>query len=232
MNLTNDPGWWAADSEPESCIIPSMQNLNDLFAQNKQWAKGMEESHPGFFRKLAGQQNPEYLWIGCSDSRVPANEIVGLLPGEIFVHRNVANIVVHTDLNCLSVLQYAVEVLKVSHVIVCGHYGCGGVKAALSNTEYGLIDNWLRNIKDIYESNRNSVDSLGSMEERVDLMCELNVMQQVKNLCHTSTVQNAWRDGQSLVVHGLIYGIKDGLIKDLDVSISDPGQIEGSYRFE
>jgi len=207
-------------------------NLSHLFDSNKQWAKKILEKDGEFFTKLSKQQSPEYLWIGCSDSRVPANEILGLLPGELFVHRNVANVVVHTDFNCLSVLQYSVEILKVKHIMVVGHYGCGGVAAALDNKELGLIDNWLRNIKDIYVRHAAKFKNLNSEKEKVDLLCELNVMDQVAHVCQTTIVQNAWNRGQSLTVHGLIYGIKDGILQDLQVSTSSLDQILEIYRME
>ncbi len=207
-----------------------MSDLDTLFDNNLEWAEKIKESDPRFFQKLAGQQRPEYLWIGCSDSRVPANEIVGLLPGELFVHRNVANLVVHTDLNCLSVLQYAVDVLKVKHVIVCGHYGCGGVAAALGNRSHGLIDNWLRHIKDVYHLHQDHFKHCSDMEERVDLLCELNVIEQVANICHTTIVQDAWKREQTLTVHGWIYSIHDGILRDLDVNFDAPDQVPEHYR--
>jgi carbonic anhydrase len=201
-----------------------------LFANNRRWAAQMTAEDPEFFSKLARQQAPGYLWIGCSDSRVPANQIVGLLPGELFVHRNVANVVIHTDLNCLSVLQYAIEVLRVRHVMVTGHYGCGGVRAAMSNAELGLIDNWLRSIKDVYQLHREALDAITDMERRVDRLCELNVSQQVANVCHTTIVQNAWRHGAELSVHGFIYDIHDGLLRDLGFAVSAIDQIPPIYR--
>ncbi|MET0103832.1 MAG: carbonate dehydratase [Sedimenticola sp.] len=207
-----------------------MTDLNKLFESNLEWAEGIKEQDPLFFQKLSRQQRPEYLWIGCSDSRVPANEIVGLLPGELFVHRNVANMVVHTDLNCLSVLQYAVDVLKVKHIIVCGHYGCGGVAAALGNRSHGLIDNWLRHIKDVYHLHRDHFERCGDQEERVDLLCELNVIEQVANVCHTTIVQDAWKRGQELAVHGWIYSIHDGVLRDLNVNFDAPEQVPEHYR--
>ncbi len=203
--------------------------LDDLLDNNRAWARDIEDEHPGFFKKLSQQQSPEYLWIGCADSRVPANEIVGLLPGELFVHRNVANIVANTDFNCLSVLQFAVDVLKIKHIIVCGHYGCGGVKAALSNNKHGLIDNWLREIKDIYRHHENRFRPLDE-EARVDLLCELNVAEQVRNVCHTTIVQDAWDRGQELAVHGWIYSIRDGLIHDLQLTVNGKDQIDPIYR--
>lgn len=197
-----------------------MRVLKDLFEKNRKWANKIKESDPFFFTRLSNQQNPEYLWIGCSDSRVPANQIVDMPPGKIFVHRNIANIVIHTDLNCLSVIQYAVEVLKIKHIIVCGHYGCGGIKAAMDNKEHGLIDNWLRNIKDVYRYHQAQIDSIQNEHEKFDFLCELNVIEQVYNVCHTTIVQNAWRSGQELAVHGWIYSIEDGILKDLNVCIT------------
>lgn len=207
-----------------------MPFLRQLFANNRRWAERMTAEDPEFFARLARQQAPEHLWIGCSDSRVPANEIVGLLPGELFVHRNIANVVVHTDLNCLSVLQYAVEVLKVRHVMVTGHYGCGGVRAAMGNAELGLIDNWLRSIKDVYQEHRAVLDAIADEGQRVDRLCELNVMQQVANVCHTTIVQNAWRRGAELSVHGFIYAIDDGLLRDLGLRVTGVDQIPPVYR--
>ena len=207
-----------------------MKLLQHLFDNNKKWASSVEKDHPGFFRKLSEQQAPEYLWIGCSDSRVPANEIVGLMPGDVFVHRNIANVVVHSDLNCLSVLQYAVEILKVKHIIVCGHYGCGGIKAAMSNEKHGLIDNWLRTIKDTYRNNEEKIRTFASEDERVSLLCELNVVEQVKSVVHTTIVQGAWDRGQELAVHGWVYSIADGLIRDLDVTVTSKNQIPQIYQ--
>ncbi|HRG49943.1 MAG: carbonate dehydratase [Cellvibrionales bacterium] len=207
-----------------------MKLLPNLFENNRQWAESIKKIHPDFFRELSEQQSPEYLWIGCSDSRVPANEIVGLMPGEVFVHRNVANVVVHTDLNCLSVLQYAVEVLKVKHVMVVGHYGCGGVRAAMSNQKYGLIDNWLRNIKDIYRQHHEKLEAIADEEQRVNLLCELNVVEQVNNVCSTTIVQDAWDRGQELAVHGWIYSLRNGWLKDLNVCITGKEQLDDIYR--
>ena len=189
--------------------------LNHLFENNRAWSKEMTEQDATFFERLAAQQAPKYLWIGCSDSRVPANEIVGLLPGELFVHRNVANLVVHTDLNCLSVIQYGVEVLKVEHIIVCGHYGCGGVNAAIQKMELGLVDNWLRHLVGIREKFSPLLDALPTDDQRARRLCELNVTEQVRNVCHATFVQNAWKKGQRLAVHGWIYGLEDGLLRDL-----------------
>ncbi len=207
-----------------------MRVLQNLFEANRNWAAKVKQTDPHFFEQLAQQQSPQYMWIGCSDSRVPANQIVGLLPGEVFVHRNVANIVVHTDFNCLSVLQYAVEILRVRHVIVCGHYGCGGVRSAMQNGELGLIDNWLRNIKDIYYQHKSALELVASPEERVNRLCELNVIEQVKNVAHTTIVQSAWRQGQPLTIHGWIYGLQDGLLRDLNTCLTGPGDISEIYR--
>lgn len=206
-----------------------MRELGHLFKNNQMWVSEMLERDPEFFQALAKQQAPPYLWIGCADSRVPANQIVGLAPGEVFVHRNVANVVSHTDLNCLSVVQYAVEVLKVRHIIVCGHYGCGGVKAALEDVPLGLIDNWLRLIKDVYRSSELNGSGIDP-EAVVDRLCELNVAAQVRNVCYTTIVQDAWQRGQELSVHGWIYSLKDGLLHDLELCISGPGQLESIYR--
>jgi carbonic anhydrase len=192
-------------------------NPSDLLDNNRKWAAELTAAHPDFFPKLAAQQAPEYLWIGCSDSRVPANEIVGMLPGELFVHRNVANVVVHTDLNCLSVLQFAVDVLKVKHVIVCGHYGCGGVKAAFDDSRLGLIDNWLRHVQDVAHLHGAELNGL-EPAARLDRLCELNVVDQAGHVCETSIVRDAWTRGQALAVHAWIYGLKDGRIRDLGVS--------------
>jgi len=207
-----------------------MKTLHDLFQNNREWAKRRTQQDPGYFARLSSQQAPKYLWIGCSDSRVPANDIVGLDPGELFVHRNVANVVVHTDFNCLSVIQYAVEVLKVEHIIVCGHYGCGGIRAALTGSQLGLIDNWLRHIKDVYQINSSVLDEIANESERVDRLCELNVAQQVSNVCHTTIVQNAWTRGQALNVHGWIYKLNDGLLRDLKMCVTGPGQVPLIYR--
>jgi carbonic anhydrase len=201
--------------------VSVVADLADLFANNRAWAEEIVAHDPGFFAELAEHQEPEYLWIGCSDSRVPANQIVGLAAGEVFVHRNVANVVVHTDLNCLSVLQYAVDVLGVKHVIVCGHYGCGGVRAALDGSRHGLIDNWLRHVIDVAEKHAGELESLAD-ETRFDRLCELNVAEQVVNVSQTTIVEDAWTRGQELTVHGLVYGLEDGLLRDLGVSASAP----------
>jgi carbonic anhydrase len=194
-----------------------VKSLKHLFESNRIWAESMIEKDEEFFSRLSKQQAPEYLWIGCSDSRVPANQITSLQPGEVFVHRNIANVVVHTDLNCLSVIQYAVDILKVKHIIVCGHYGCGGIKAAIENQEHGLIDNWLRHIKDVIRFNKPKFDGL-NQNEKLDLLCELNVKEQVTNICNTTIVQNAWKQGNELSVHGWIYSVDNGILKDLESS--------------
>jgi carbonic anhydrase len=204
--------------------------LSELFANNRRWARTMVDREPGFFSKLAAQQAPGYLWIGCADSRVPANDIVGLLPGELFVHRNVANVVVHTDLNCLSVLQYAVEVLQVQHVIVCGHYGCGGVRAALEGAKLGLIDNWLRHVQDVAAKHGALVGGIGDAGARADRLCELNVLEQAVNVCETTVVQDAWARGQGLTVHAWIYGLHDGLLRDLHLGVSAAAAVRSSLE--
>jgi len=190
-----------------------------LLENNLEWAESIKKEDPQFFTRLSKQQAPEYLWIGCSDSRVPANQITSLQPGEVFVHRNIANVVVHTDLNCLSVIQFAVEILEVKHIIVCGHYGCGGIKAALENHEHGLIDNWLRHIKDVIRFNAPKFDGLNH-DKQLDLLCELNVKEQVKNVCNTTIVKKAWKEGKELSVHGWIYSIENGVLKDLDTGFT------------
>jgi len=197
-----------------------MSGIAHLIEQNQAWARRTVDADPEFFTRLVGQQNPEYLWIGCSDSRVPANEVVDLLPGELFVHRNVANVVVHTDLNCLSVMQYAVEVLKVKHILVVGHYGCGGVQAAMDNQRFGLIDNWLRHVQDVVEKHRAELDAIADHRQRAMRLCELNVVEQAANVCATTVVQSAWDKGQDLTVHGWVYSLEDGLVRDLGVSRS------------
>jgi carbonic anhydrase len=197
-----------------------MRTLNHLFENNKAWAGRIRQQDPDFFLKLSRQQLPSYLWIGCSDSRVPANEIVGLLPGELFVHRNVANLVVHTDLNCLSVMQFAVDILKVRHIIVCGHYGCSGVQAVLRRERLGLSDNWLRHVQDVRRKHEQSLASAGGDSEASDRLCELNVIEQVANACQTTIARDAWERGQALAVHGWIYGLQDGLLRDLNVTVT------------
>ncbi|MDQ2078449.1 carbonate dehydratase [Marinimicrobium sp. ABcell2] len=207
-----------------------MPDLESLFTNNVQWAEQTKEKDPEFFNKLAAQQTPEFLWIGCADSRVPANEIVGLLPGELFVHRNVANLVIQTDLNCLSVMQFAVEYLKVKHIIVTGHYGCGGVKAAMEHKQLGMLDYWVRNIRDVYFHQQEALDAIEDDAQRIDRLCELNVIQQVANVSHTNIVQNAWKQGQELTIHGWIYSIKDGLLRKLVKPIKSIDQVDERYR--
>lgn len=207
-----------------------MQDVQTLLEHNRAWAAMMQEDDPAFFQKLVQQQTPAYLWIGCSDSRVPATQLVGLLPGEMFVHRNVANVVVHTDLNCLSVLHFAVDVLKVQHIIVCGHYGCGGVQAALQNRKLGLIDNWLRHVQDVQHKHSAVLAAIADEAEQLNRLCELNVIEQVVNVSQTTIVQGAWERGQPLTVHGWIYGIQDGLLRDLPMSISSYDQLPERHR--
>jgi carbonic anhydrase len=197
-----------------------MRELAHLFENNRAWAAEMTRQDSEFFRRLAAQQAPQYLWIGCSDSRVPANQIVGLVPGDMFVHRNVANVVIHTDLNCLAAIQFAVDVLRVAHIIVCGHYGCGGVLAALRDEKFGLIDNWLRHVQDVRAKHRAELEKLSSEAEEHARLCELNVIEQVVNVSQTTVVRDAWRRGQQLVVHGWIYDINDGLLRDLNTGIT------------
>jgi carbonic anhydrase len=207
-----------------------MSDLESLFSNNVKWAEDIKRKDPEYFSTLAKQQAPEYLWIGCSDSRVPANQIVDLAPGELFVHRNVANIVIHTDLNCLTVLNYAVEFLKVKHVMVTGHYGCGGVKAAMENNKLGLIDYWLRNIRDIYYANQPELDAIADETLRLRRLCELNVLQQVDNVARCNIVQNAWARGQELSIHGWVYDIHDGILHKLREPIDSVAQIPPQYR--
>jgi carbonic anhydrase len=207
-----------------------MRILSQLFANNRAWAEDIARREPDFFARLAQQQSPQYLWIGCSDSRVPANQIVGLLPGEMFVHRNVANVVVHSDLNCLSALQFAVEVVRVRHVIVCGHYGCGGVLAALRDDRLGLIDNWLRHVQDVRSKHAAQLARLPGDKQRHDRLCELNVIEQVVNVCQTTVVQDAWERGQELAVHGWIYALQDGLLRDLMMCVTSAPELSGCYE--
>jgi len=207
-----------------------MSELQQLIHNNARWANSIKDSDPEFFARLARQQTPEYLWIGCSDARVPANEIVGLPPGDVFVHRNVGNLVLHTDMNCLSVLQYAVDVLRVKHILVTGHYGCGGIRAALQDTPLGLIDGWLHSIRELAWEQRTELARCSTMETKVDRLCELNVVAQVANVSRTGIVQNAWQRGQSLAVHGCIYGIKDGIWKDLQVTLRGLAQVPRQYQ--
>jgi carbonic anhydrase len=219
----------AIDTGPEYWSIWTMGQLDHLFAQNRKWANDICAKDPDFFVKLSRQQSPEYLWIGCSDSRVPANEIINLLPGELFVHRNIANVVVHTDLNCLSVMQFAVDVLKVKHIIVCGHYGCSGVRAALRCDRIGLADNWLRHVQDVSEKHTGCIHAHTGESARANLLCELNVIEQVSNVCQTTIVRDAWERGQPLTIHSWIYGIKDGLMRNLGMSVSARPEFQPQY---
>jgi carbonic anhydrase len=204
--------------------------LEHLLEKNRKWAAAVEAQNPDFFKKLAAQQAPEYMWIGCSDSRVPANELLGLLPGDVFVHRNVANIIVHSDLNCLSVLQFAIDVLGVKHIIVCGHYGCSGVHAALTGRRIGLADNWLRHVQDVSLKHGRYLGEVIPERARHDRLCELNVIEQVGNVCQTTIVQDAWERGQSLTVHSWIYGVQDGLLRDLGVTVSSAEELAGKMQ--
>lgn len=207
-----------------------MSDLRKLLENNRAWSAGIKADNPGFFQTLAEQHTPRYLWIGCSDSRVPATQLVGLRPGELFVHRNVANVVVHTDFNCLSVLQFAVDVLKVDHIIVCGHYGCGGVEAAMHNRQFGLLDNWLRHIQDVMHSHEAVLSGISDEAQRLNRLCELNVIEQVLNVSRTTIVQNAWGRGQELAMHGWIYGIGDGLLRDLNIRITNQSALSAAYE--
>lgn len=208
------------------------EDMNKIFENNKIWAAQVQKERPGFFEELSKQQGPEFLWIGCSDSRVPANEIVNLMPGELFVHRNVANLVLPGDLNCMSVLEYAIEILKIRHIIVCGHYGCGGVKAAMSNQSHGIIDGWLHNIKNVYHKHRESLNMLRDEEDRMNRLCELNVIEQVANVSQTPIVQKAWGRGFPLTIHGVVYGLKDGILQDLNVRVEGAQQTPVSYHIK
>ncbi|MBC7929114.1 MAG: carbonate dehydratase [Rubrivivax sp.] len=207
-----------------------MRDLGSLLEKNRAWAEAIKARDPEFFQTLAKQQSPTYLWIGCSDSRMPATQLVGLLPGELFVHRNVANVVVHTDFNCLSVMQFAVDVLQVSHIIVCGHYGCGGVQAAMKNLKLGLIDNWLRHVQDVMHNHEALLSEISDDAQRLDRLCELNVIEQVLNVSRTTIVQSAWERGQELAVHGLIYGLEDGLLRNLGVRMMSQDESSASYE--
>jgi len=207
-----------------------MKDLSDILEKNRAWAEGIRARNPEFFTELARQQTPQYLWIGCADSRVPATQLVGLMPGEMFVHRNVANLVVHTDFNCLSVLQFAVDVLKVKHIIVCGHYGCSGVEAAMRGHQLGLIDNWLRNVQDVMHSHALLLSRINDETERLNRLCELNVIEQVLNISRTTIAESAWGRGQELAVHGWIYGLEDGLLRDLDLCITNQSESAAAYE--
>ncbi len=206
------------------------EELEHLFEKNRQWSESRIATDPNFFKRLSLQQSPEYLWIGCSDSRIPANQVIGLEPGEVFVHRNVANLALNTDFNCLSVIQFAVEVLKVKHVIVCGHYGCSGVLAAMRQSQMGLADNWLRNIRDIYAHHKTELNAIADERLRYNRLAELNVIRQALNVCHTTIIQNAWKRGQELCVHGWIYELTDGRLRHLNCVISSPDQIDSVHR--
>lgn len=208
------------------------KTYQQLFENNQKWVNQMNQEEPGFFEALANGQHPQFLWIGCSDSRVPADKITGTNPGEIFVHRNIANMVIHTDMSMLSVLDYAVNVLKVKHIIVCGHYGCGGVNAAMGNKSFGLIDNWLRHIKDVYRLHRSELDSIENEKERSNRLVELNVQEQVMDLTKTSIVQNAWSQGMALQIHGVVYDVANGIMRDLDVLTNSSEELESVYKFE
>lgn len=206
-----------------------MKSLQTLLERNRTWAEATTAKDPEFFTRLSQLQSPDYLWIGCSDSRVPANQIVDLQPGDVFVHRNIANVVVHTDLNCLSVIQYAVEVLRVKHIIVCGHYGCGGIHAALDDNEHGLIDNWLRHIKDVRRFHAQTLDKL-DLSQRCDALCEFNVLEQVRNVCNTTVVQRAWKRGVDLTVHGWVYDVKNGILRDLEGGVDSLDELHRRTR--
>ena len=206
--------------------------MKDLFDRNKKWAEKIKSADTEFFTRLSKNQEPEYLWIGCSDSRVPETGIVDMMPGDVFVHRNIANVVAHTDLNCLSVIQYAVEVLKVKQIVVCGHYGCGGVNAVMDNQEHGLIDNWLRNVKDVYRFHERNIEKIEDKKERADFLCELNVVEQVHNVCYSTIVQNAWNAGRELAVHGWIYRLEDGILRDLNTTITNKEEMSHAQRIK
>jgi carbonic anhydrase len=216
--------------DPGKMPRDNMRSLSHLFENNRAWSERIRRTDPDFFARLSQQQRPRYLWIGCSDSRVPANDIVGLLPGDLFVHRNVANVVVHSDLNCLSVMQFAVELLLVEHIIVCGHYGCSGVSTALQNKRVGLADNWLRHIQDVHSKHDARMAGIHDLSRRIDLLCELNVIEQVANVCQTTIVRDAWDRGQDLVVHGWVYGLKDGLVRDLETTVTNPHEASTAYQ--
>ncbi len=208
----------------------SQNSLEHLLVKNRQWAQRIKDDDPSFFQQLSSQQKPRYLWIGCADSRVPCTQLVDLLPGDMFVHRNVANLVIHTDFNCLSVMQYAIDVLQVEHIIVCGHYRCGGIQAALQNQQFGLIDNWLRHVHDIIAKYKHYLDQFVTEQERLDQLCELNVMEQVFNVCENTLVRHAWNRGQKLTVHGWIYGVEDGLLRDLSLNVSSIEEMKSSVH--
>jgi carbonic anhydrase len=202
-----------------------MRSLSHLFENNRVWSERIRRIEPDFFARLSRQQTPKYLWLGCADSRVPANEIVGLLPGELFVHRNIANVIAHSDLNCLSVMQFAVDVLQIEHIIVCGHYGCAGVSAALQDQRVGLADNWLNHLRDVHSKHDARVAMIPDIAQRIDRLCELNVIEQVRNVCQTTVVRDAWDRGQELAVHGWVYGLKDGLLRDLGTTVTNSKEV-------
>ena len=208
----------------------SHNKLEHLLDSNRAWAQRIKDDDPAFFKKLTAQQKPNYLWIGCADSRVPCTQLVDLLPGEMFVHRNVANLVIHTDFNCLSVMQYAIDVLQVQHIIVCGHYRCGGIQAAMQHQSFGLVDNWLRHVQDIIVKHQTYLDSFPTEQQRLDQLCELNVAEQVFNVCENTLVRNAWQRGQKLTVHGWIYGVEDGLLRDLALSLSSTAEMKAAVH--
>jgi carbonic anhydrase len=207
-----------------------MPTIQALLENNRAWAQAVSAEDPSFFQRLSAQQSPGYLWIGCADSRVPSTQLTGLLPGEMFVHRNVANVVVHADLNCLSVIQYAVEVLKVEHIIVCGHYGCGGVEAALRDNQFGLIDNWLRHVQDVHNKHRTFIEAAGDFAAQSARLSELNVIEQAVNVCQTTIVRQAWERGQQLTVNGLIYGLNDGLLRDLQMRVDNAKSLAAQFK--
>src|ERR1700676_1612130 len=206
-----------------------MRSLSHLFENNRRWSERIRRNDPDFFAKLSGQQRPRYLWIGCADSRVPANEIVGLLPGELFVHRNIANVIAHSDLNCLSVMQFSVDVLQIEHIIVCGQYGCSGVSAALQDQRVGLADNWLNHLHDVHSKHDARVAMIPDMSQRIDRLCELNVIEQVRTVCQTTVGRDAWDSGHELAVHGWVYGLTDGLVRDLGTTVTDSQEVSVAY---
>lgn len=226
----NFRGSYTSSLEKKLRGIIHMRELAYLFENNKNWAKNKIKENPTIFTDLSKNHAPKYLWIGCSDSRIPANEVLGLDPGEVFVHRNLGNLFPHTDFNCLSVLQYGIDYLNIEHIILCGHYGCGGVAASMESAQFGLVDNWLRNIRDVYSKEKEELDAIASKEERYNRLVELNVIYQALNVCHTTIVQNAWANNKKLVVHGWVYDVSTGLLKDLNCCISSINQIEDTYR--
>jgi carbonic anhydrase len=223
--------WMGTSCHPVTRVSTlQLMNIDQLFESNRAWARDIEQRSPGFFSRLQQQQSPQYLWIGCSDSRVPANEICGLLPGEMFVHRNVANVVAHSDLNCLSVMEFAIDMLKVKHIMVVGHYGCGGVRAAMDDLRIGIVDNWIRHVKDVRNNHLDWLKSVPEGSMRYDALCELNVLQQSFNVCQTTMVQDAWARGQQIVVHGWVYGLQNGLINDLSMTVKSSDDVVPAYE--